>query len=102
MNLMPVAVLCIDLSVLFLVLGPGTGHGHSVRDVIEASRRVAKHEIPTEIGERRPGDPPELIADSTLAQKLLEWQPRYTDLESIIETAWRWHSTHPNGYGARP
>jgi UDP-glucose 4-epimerase len=82
-------------------LNLGTGRGASVRDVIEACRRVTKHEIPTTMGERRPGDPPELVANSTLAQKLLDWQPRYTDVESIIETAWRWHSTHPGGYATQ-
>ncbi|HBE70569.1 MAG TPA: UDP-glucose 4-epimerase GalE, partial [Planctomycetaceae bacterium] len=44
--------------------------------------------------------PDELVADSTLAQRLLSWKPMYTDIESIVETAWKWHSTHPRGYAS--
>ncbi|MEX2121862.1 MAG: UDP-glucose 4-epimerase GalE [Pirellulales bacterium] len=82
-----------------LELNLGTGRGHSVREVIESCRRVSGREIPVSIGARRPGDPPELVADSSRAQRQLEWQPRYQTLDSIVETAWRWHSTHPHGYG---
>jgi UDP-glucose 4-epimerase len=81
-----------------LLLNLGTGRGHSVREVIEACRRVTGHAIPTEKGARRAGDPPQLVADSSKAQKLLSWQPHYTDIESIIRTAWNWHSSHPRGY----
>jgi UDP-glucose 4-epimerase len=81
-----------------LELNLGTGRGHSVRQVIGACRRVTGHEIPQTMGTRRPGDPPELVADSTLAKTTLEWQPKYVEIESIIETAWRWHRTHPRGY----
>ena len=80
-------------------LNLGTGRGHSVREVIDACRRVTGHAIPTKFGPRRPGDPPELVADSRLAQQVLGWQPRYTEIESIVGTAWRWHSAHPHGYG---
>jgi UDP-glucose 4-epimerase len=80
-------------------LNLGTGRGHSVREVIEACRRVTGHEIPEIMGQRRPGDPPELVADSSLAQKTLDWKPRYPELETIVETAWRWHRAHPQGYG---
>ncbi|MEX0712742.1 MAG: UDP-glucose 4-epimerase GalE [Pirellulales bacterium] len=82
-----------------LELNLGTGRGHSVREVIESCRRVSGREIPVSIGARRPGDPPELVAASSRAQRQLEWQPRYQTLDSIVETAWRWHSTHPRGYG---
>ena len=51
-----------------------------------------------QIGARRPGDPPELVADSSRAQQLLGWQPRYTQIEEIVETAWRWHRAHPEGF----
>ena len=81
-----------------LELNLGTGRGNSVREIIEACRRVTGHEIPEVIGQRRAGDPPELVADSSKAQQTLAWQPEYTDIESIIETAWKWHSTHPHGY----
>jgi UDP-glucose 4-epimerase len=82
-----------------LQLNLGTGRGHSVREVIEACRRVTGHPIPTVTGPRRSGDPPELVADASRAQQVLSWRPNYTDIESIIRTAWRWHSSHPRGYG---
>jgi UDP-glucose 4-epimerase len=81
-----------------LKLNLGTGRGASVREVIEACRRVTGHEIPMQIGARRPGDPAELVADSSRAQQVLEWRPQYTEIESIVRTAWNWHSRHPHGY----
>lgn len=81
-----------------LRLNLGTGRGFSVREVIDACRRITGHAIPEEVGPRRPGDPPELVADSTRAQRQLAWQPRYTDLEEIVGTAWNWHKKHPRGY----
>ncbi len=82
-----------------LQLNLGTGQGHSVREVIEACRRVTGHPIPEVVGPRRPGDPPELVADSRKAQRVLNWQPQYADIESIVRTAWQWQSKHPRGYG---
>ena len=82
-----------------LRLNLGTGRGHSVREVINSCRRVTGHPIPTQSGPRRAGDPPELVADSRLAQRILGWRPRFPDLDEIVRTAWQWHSTHPNGYG---
>ena len=84
-----------------LQLNLGTGRGHSVREVIEACRRVTGHAIPCDMGPRRAGDPPQLVADSRRAQALLGWRPKYSELDSIVETAWRWHSTHPFGYADR-
>jgi UDP-glucose 4-epimerase len=81
-----------------LQLNLGTGRGHSVREVIEACRRVTGHPIPAQIGPRRPGDPPELVADARKAQRVLDWQPQYPDIEAIVRTAWKWHSSHPRGY----
>jgi UDP-glucose 4-epimerase len=81
-----------------LKLNLGTGRGQSVREVIDACRRVTGHPIPTAVGARRTGDPPELIADSRKAQRTLGWQPRYMDIEETIRTAWRWHASHPRGY----
>ena len=79
-------------------LNLGTGNGTSVRQLIDACRKVTGHPIPEVAGERRAGDPPELVADSSLAQKVLNWKPEYMDIEPIVETAWRWHQSHPNGY----
>ena len=81
-----------------LKLNLGTGHGVSVMQVIEACRRVTGHPIAVEVVGRRAGDPPELVADASLATKTLAWHAQYTDIESIVATAWRWHQTHPNGY----
>lgn len=82
-----------------LQLNLGTGRGHSVRQVIDSCRRISGRPIAIEIGPRRPGDPPELVADSSRAQAALDWRPRYMELDAIVETAWRWHSMHPQGYG---
>lgn len=83
-----------------LQLNLGTGHGQSVRAVIDACRRVSGKEIPTTIESRRPGDPAELVADSRLAQKVLSWQPKYLDIEEIVSTAWNWQVSHPRGYSS--
>lgn len=81
-----------------LKLNLGTGRGYSVQEVIQACRQITGHPIPAIMGPRRPGDPPELVADSTLARQTLSWQPKYMTIESIVETAWRWHQRHPKGY----
>jgi UDP-glucose 4-epimerase len=76
----------------------GSGSGYSVREVIEMARKVTGHAIPARETERRAGDLPVLVADSARIRSELGWQPKYDDVSKIIETAWRWHSTHPNGY----
>jgi UDP-glucose-4-epimerase GalE len=81
-----------------LELNLGTGRGYSVREVIEACRRVTGHPIPAQIGARRAGDPPQLVADAAKAARALSWRPQYNDVEAIIRTAWKWHSSHPHGY----
>lgn len=78
-------------------LGCG-GDGYSVRDVIETARRVTGKEIPVKIGPRRAGDPAVLIASSDKIKRELGWQPQYQDLGVIVESAWRWMQSHPNGY----
>ena len=79
-------------------LNLGTGRGYSVKEVIDACRQITGHPIPAVVGPRRAGDPPELVADARLARQTLGWSPRYTTIESIVETAWRWHRTHPKGF----
>ena len=81
-----------------LQMNLGTGQGTSVQEVIDACRKVTGHPVPAEVGERRPGDPARLVADSSLAQETLSWSPKYTSIESIVETAWNWHRAHPHGY----
>ena len=76
----------------------GNGIGFSVREVIDAARKVTGLPIPEKIGERRAGDPSVLIASSEKAKSVLGWDPKYADIETIISTAWEWHRTHPNGF----
>jgi len=76
----------------------GIGRGYSVREVLEAARRVTGIEIPVEYGARRPGDPAILYADPARVQRELGWRPRYTDLDPIVATAWGWFKAHPRGY----
>lgn len=83
---------------LGLQLNLGIGRGYSVREVVEACRRVTGRAIPSRLGQRRPGDPPQLVAESTKARRVLSWTPKYTDIESIVGTAWKWHLSHPHGY----
>jgi len=78
----------------------GNGDGYSVREVIAAARDVTGHSIPARIGPRRPGDPPCLIAAADKARDLLGWTPRIPGLHDIIQSAWDWHRTHADGYGA--
>lgn len=76
----------------------GTGHGVSVKEVIEAARMVTGHKIPSSPAPRRDGDPPELYADPTRLCTDLAWQPKYAEITPIVETAWAWHRIHPEGY----
>lgn len=76
----------------------GTGQGYSVKQVVECAREVTGRPIPMEVAERRPGDLAELVADSTSIQRELGWKPEYPELRQIIETAWKWHKSHPQGY----
>jgi UDP-glucose 4-epimerase len=78
-------------------LGCG-GNGYSVREVIDTAERVTGKEIPTHVGPRRPGDPAILVASSDRIKSDLGWRPQFQDLGVIIESAWRWMQTHPEGY----
>lgn len=76
----------------------GNGVGFTVKEVIETARKVTGDPIKAEVEPRRAGDPAQLIASSEKARTILGWKPEHADLEEIIATAWKWHSTHPNGY----
>jgi UDP-glucose 4-epimerase len=76
-----------------LPLNLGTGKGHSVREVITIVEQVSKRSAPVRLAERRPGDPPQLVADARKARDVLGWRPRNSDLEVIVDTAWRWHAS---------
>lgn len=76
----------------------GNGTGFTVKEVIEVARKVTNHPIPAKIAPRRAGDPAILIASSDKAIYELNWKPKFNSLETIIETAWKWHSSHIDGY----
>jgi UDP-glucose 4-epimerase len=76
----------------------GNGEGFSVMEIIEAARNVTKHPIPVAYSERRAGDPARLIASSKKAQEELGWKPKFTKIEDIIGSAWRWHIRNPEGF----
>ncbi len=77
----------------------GNGAGYSVKEVIETAREVTGHPIPAEVAPRRAGDPATLIASSEAIRRDLGWEPQHPDLRAIVESAWRWHRAHPEGYG---
>ena len=76
----------------------GNGDGFSVRQVIETARAVTGEAIPEHVGQRRAGDPARLVASSGRIRQELGWAPQYPALEQIIDSAWRWHRQHPDGY----
>jgi UDP-glucose-4-epimerase GalE len=82
----------------YRALNIGTGHGYSVREVIEAAREVTGHAIPAEESPRRPGDPPRLVADPAHIEKELGWKAEWTDIDKVISSAWQWHQAHPKGF----
>jgi UDP-glucose-4-epimerase GalE len=75
----------------------GSGSGFSNLDILRATESVVGHAIPHEMGDRRPGDPPALVASNGRARELLGWEPRRS-LEDIVGSAWAWRQRHPNGY----
>jgi UDP-glucose-4-epimerase GalE len=77
----------------------GNGEGYSVKEVIDCATRITGQTIPMKIADKRQGDPAMLIGSSRKAIEALGWKPQFADLEAIIETAWKWHKTHPEGYG---
>ncbi len=70
----------------------GNGNGYSVLEVIESVKRVSRRDFDVVITSPRPGDPPVLISDTKKAENILGWKPSFRDIDSIVETAWRWHS----------
>ncbi|MGH9391971.1 MAG: UDP-glucose 4-epimerase GalE, partial [Vicinamibacteria bacterium] len=77
----------------------GNGAGYSVLDIIRTAEAVTGERVAHRIADRRPGDPPCLVASSKRIGSELGWRPAHADLRKIIESAWRWHSVHPRGYG---
>ncbi|MBZ0278209.1 MAG: UDP-glucose 4-epimerase GalE [Anaerolineae bacterium] len=79
----------------------GNGKGYSIREVLDTARVITGRDIKAVAGARRPGDPATLIADSTRITNELGWRPEFGSLHQIIETAWNWHKSHPNGYASK-
>ena len=79
----------------------GSEHGLSVRQIIDAARKVTGRDFPVEVAPRRAGDPAVLIASNRKAREELGWVPAHSDAESILASAWAWHSSHPDGFGDR-
>lgn len=79
----------------------GSGHGFSVKEIIETAKRVTGIDFPVSYGSRRAGDPSVLIASSDLIKRLVGWNPHYSNVDKIIGDAWQWHQQHPYGYGDR-
>jgi UDP-glucose 4-epimerase len=75
-----------------------TGNGYSVMEVIECAKHVTGKPVRVAMEPPRPGDPSRLIANPTKAEKILGWKARQSDLGTIVQTAWDWHTSHPNGY----
>lgn len=76
----------------------GTGEGHSVREVVDTVARIGGKPVPAEQAPRRAGDPPELVADASRARRVLGWTPKYPDLDTIVEHAWKWHAARARSH----
>jgi UDP-glucose 4-epimerase len=83
-----------------MIYNVGSGNGFSVREVIEAARKVTGHAIPSVESLRRPGDSARLVASPQRIISELGWNPRFTNLQDILSSAWEWHKSHPNGYNS--
>jgi len=79
----------------------GNGNGYSVMEVIQVAEEVSGRKINSVSADRRPGDPAVLVASSDKITKELGWNPKFPELRTIIQTAWNWHNSHPDGYGDR-
>lgn len=80
------------------IFNVGSSTGFSTLKIINKVEDYTQKKIPVKHGNRREGDPHSLIASSKKIESILGWKPQYTDLESIIDSAWRWHTDHPTGY----
>ncbi len=81
-----------------IIVNLGTGHGHSVKEIIGVAEKVTGKKIKTKIEPRREGDTPILYADPAHGQKILKWKTQINEIEDIVDTAWQWHKNHPDGY----
>jgi UDP-glucose 4-epimerase len=82
-----------------MVYNVGVGRGFSVTEVLDSVERVTGRTLNRVLAPRRAGDPSALVADASRIGTYLGWKAAYPELDAIVETAWRWHSTHPEGFG---
>ncbi|MGX6969784.1 UDP-glucose 4-epimerase GalE [Vagococcus bubulae] len=80
------------------IINLGSSNGFSVKELLNEAINVTGKAIPSEIAPRRAGDPSMLVASNEKAKTILGWNPQYTDVETIISSAWQWHQSHPHGY----
>ncbi|MGE3174084.1 MAG: UDP-glucose 4-epimerase GalE [Planctomycetota bacterium] len=89
----------LDGAIGFRAFNLGNANGTSVREVIAAAERVTGKKVPHIVTARRAGDPPVLVGTPARIQQELGWNPQHSDIDTIVATAWQWHSQHPEGYG---
>ena len=92
------ALEALDTGATTRVYNLGTGRPHSVREVIRAVERATGRRVPAEAAPRRAGDPAVLCASADRIGRELGWRPAYVGLDEVVETAWRWHAAHPEGF----
>lgn len=80
------------------IINLGSSNGFSVKELLTEAIKVTGKDIPAEVAPRRAGDPSMLVASNEKAKTILGWNPQYTDVETIISSAWQWHQSHPHGY----
>jgi len=83
------------------VFNLGSGNGFSVKEIIETAKEVTGIDIPVQYGERRAGDPGTLIASSEKIKNLLGWDPKFSNVADVIKDAWKWHTSHPDGFNSK-
>ena len=83
------------------VFNLGSGNGFSVKEIIETAKEVTGIDIPVQYGDRRAGDPGTLIASSEKIKNLLGWDPKFSNVADIIKDAWKWHTSHPEGFNSK-
>ena len=74
------------------IVNVGSGRGTSVKDLVAAVARASGREVPVADGPPRPGDPPMMVADTTLVEEMLDWKPQHADIDDVVASAWRWQS----------
>lgn len=85
----------------FAIYNVSHGKGYSIREVIKAVEEITSHKLPIRVATRRPGDPAILVASPAKLVQDLNWQPRFSDLKTIVSSAWAWKKSHPEGYHSR-